>query len=195
MTASAGMRKHWRKSLVAIGTVFLLLMVAAYLLPQRVLVVDDGQVKADAIVLLGGGSGERPGRAAELFRAGAAPRILVSGAGDADGNRLLLMHRGVPSAAISLEPNSRTTRENAQFSIPLLRAAGAKKVILVTSWYHSRRALKCFRHYAPDLEFESCPSYHGFARADWSQEHLQRRIRAEYVKLAGYWVCYGVCPL
>jgi uncharacterized SAM-binding protein YcdF (DUF218 family) len=187
-------RKHLRKILIGGTAVLVLLVGAALMFPQQVLVVDDGQVQADVIVLLGGGAGERPACAAELFRAGAAPKILVSGAGDADGNRLLLMHRGVPSAAISLEPNSRTTRENAQLSIPLLRAMGAKKIILVTSWYHSRRALKCFRHYASDLVFDSCPSYHGFARADWSQEHLRRRIRVEYVKLVGYWLCYGVCP-
>jgi uncharacterized SAM-binding protein YcdF (DUF218 family) len=164
------------------------------LFPQQVLLIDSGPAQADAIVLLGGGSGERPPRAAELFRAGVAPTIFISGAGDAEGNRLLLMNRGVPSKAIKLEPNSKTTRENAQFSIPLLRAAGAKRVVLVTSWYHSRRALKCFRHYAPDLVFRSCPSYYGFARSDWSREHLRRRIRAEYLKTVGYWVCYGVCP-
>lgn len=188
-------RKYlWRISIAVAGTL-VLLVGAALLFPQQVLVIDNGQLRADAIVLLGGGSGERPTRAAELFHSDVAPKILVSGAGDADGNRLLLMHRGVPSSAILLEPNSRTTRENAQFSIPLLRAMGAKRIVLVTSWYHSRRALKCFRHYAPDLVFESRPSYHGFARAEWSQEHLRRRIRAEYWKIVGYWLYYGVCPL
>ncbi|HTL16664.1 MAG TPA: YdcF family protein [Patescibacteria group bacterium] len=187
-------RKHLRKLIAAVAVVILLLIGAALLLPHQVLVIDDGQVHADAIVLLGGGAGERPARVAELFRDGAAPKVLVSGAGDADGNRLLLMHRGVPSGAISLEPDSRTTRENALLSIPLLRAMGARKIIIVTSWYHSRRSLKCFRHYAPDLVFYSCPSYHGFNRSDWSQEHLRRRIRAEYTKLAGYWLLYGVCP-
>jgi len=171
------------------------LLLLAYLLPQQVLVLDDGFTRADAIVVLGGGSGERPARAAELFRSNAVPKVLVSGAGDADGNRLLLMHRGVPPSAISLEPDSKTTKENAEFSIPLLRAAGARRVIVVTSWYHSRRALKCFRHYAPDLTFYSCPSYYGFARSNWSHDHLRRRIRVEYVKTLGYWVRYGICPL
>src|SRR6516225_6528753 len=187
--------KKLRKVALGLGIALLLLLTALWLFPEQVLVVDDGNVKADVIVLLGGGSGELPTRAAELFRSNAAPRILVSGAGDTDGNRLLLMHRGVPASAISLEPNSRTTKENALLSIPVLRASGAKRVILVTTWYHSRRALKCFRHYAPDLTFFSCPSYYGFARSDWSHDHLRRRINAEYAKTAGYWLCYGVCPL
>jgi uncharacterized SAM-binding protein YcdF (DUF218 family) len=187
-----------RKNLLRLVLVIALLVVvsvtAALLFPQQVLVIDSGQNRADAIVLLGGGSGERPTRAAELFRAGVAPRIIVSGAGDAGGNRLLLMNRGVPGRAIELEPNSKTTKENALFSIPLLRAEGAKRVVLVTSWYHSRRALKCFRHYGSDIQFYSSPSYYGFARADWSQENLRRRIRAEYIKTLGYWICYGVSP-
>lgn len=189
------LKTKWRKIALGSGIGLVLLLTLIYLFPQQVLVIDNGCPPADAIVVLGGGSGERPARAAELFRSNAVPRILVSGAGDADGNRLLLMRRGVPSSAISLEPNSKTTKENAQFSVPLLRAAGVKRVILVTSWYHSRRALKCFRHYAPDLTFYSCPSYYGFLRSDWSHDHLRRRIHAEFVKTLGYWICYGVCPL
>ena len=39
---------------------------------------------------------------------------------------------------------------------------GAQRVIIVTSWYHSRRALACFEHYAPDMKFYSRPSYFGY---------------------------------
>jgi uncharacterized SAM-binding protein YcdF (DUF218 family) len=191
------MRKNVRRVFLGLS-IFLVLgligALGAFLFPQQVLLVDNGRSQADAIVLLGGGSGERPTRAAELFKAGVAPRIIVSGAGDAGGNRLLLMNRGVPSSAIELEPDSRTTKENAQFSIPLLRAAGSKQVVIVTSWYHSRRALNCFRHYASDIQFYSAPSYYGFSRTDWSRGNIRRRIRAEYIKTLGYWVCYGVCP-
>jgi uncharacterized SAM-binding protein YcdF (DUF218 family) len=186
--------KKLKRGVLGLAIAMVLLLGVLYLFPQKVLVLDDGNPTADMIVVLGGGSGERPSRAAELFRSNAAPKILVSGAGDADGNRLLLMHRGVPASAILLEPNSKTTKENALFSIPLLRTKDAKRVILVTSWYHSRRALKCFRHYAPDLTFYSCPSYYGFDSSEWSHEHLRRKIQAEYTKTVGYWVCYGVCP-
>src|ERR1035441_10336009 len=72
---------------------------------------------------------------------------------------------------------------------------GAKRVIIVTSWYHSRRALHAFQHYAPDIQFYSRPAYFGYPRTQWSRAGISGYIRAEYVKLAGYWVCYGVCPL
>ncbi|HEX7618870.1 MAG TPA: YdcF family protein, partial [Verrucomicrobiae bacterium] len=170
--------------------------------------VDSGPVKADAIVVLGGWVTERPERAAELFKQGEAPKILVSGFGDGVSNEKLLEKEGVTNAAISLENKSRTTRENAEFSIPLLRQMGAHRVIIVTSWYHSRRALACFEHYAPDITFYSRPSYIGFVgKADGADSKAQRaerkaqwkRVRgyadSEYFKLLGYWVYYGVCPI
>jgi uncharacterized SAM-binding protein YcdF (DUF218 family) len=172
----------------------ILLGLAAYLFPQQLLCLDSGSVQADALVVLGGGSDERPTRAAELFQSGAAPRIIVSGAGDSEQNKQVLVSKGVPASAIEIERKSRTTRQNAQFSIPLLRALGARRVIVVTTWYHSRRAFHAFQHYAPDIHFYSRPSYYGFPRAQWPSKGISGYIRSEYMKLAGYWLCYGVCP-
>ena len=102
---------------------------------------------------------------------------------------------GVTNAAITLEPRSRTTRENAEFSIPLLRQMGARHVIIVTSWFHSRRALACFEHYAPDITFYSRPCYLGYSEARWNQKNISGDLKLEYMKLLSYWVCYGVCPI
>lgn len=172
----------------------LLLVIAVLFFPGPFLTVDSGPATGDVIVVLGGGSPERPERAAELFKERAAPRIIVSGYGDAENNRRLLVAAGVPAKAIELENRSKTTRENAQFTIRLLREEKLKRVILVTSWYHTRRALACFRHYAPEIGFYSRPSYFASARADWSHNRIGSRIRLEYVKLLGYWVRYGVWP-
>jgi uncharacterized SAM-binding protein YcdF (DUF218 family) len=172
-----------------------LIALAGFLFPQEILCVDSGEVQGEVIVLLGGGAGERPVRAAELFHSGAAPKILISGAGDTDGNRLLLLKHGVPASAIITEPNSKTTKENAQFSIPLLQGLGAKQVIIVTSWYHSRRALNCFRHYGSGMQFYSRPSYFAYRRSEWSHDKTARRIRAEYEKMVWYWVRFGVGPV
>lgn len=139
----------------------ILLGFGAYLFPERFLTVDSGPVKADVLVVLGGRP-DRAGRAAELFKEGAAPKVLVSGSGDWTSNKRLLEKEGVPATAIVVEPKSRTTLENAKLSIPLLRQMGAHKVIIVTSWYHSRRGLMCFEHYAPDIQFYSRPSYYGY---------------------------------
>jgi|GEM_PF-261814 len=214
--------RRWcfRISLGVVATLLLAALAAfAWFFPQQVLTVDSGEVKADVMVVLGGGLRERPERAAELFKQRAAPKILVAGFGDCKANGQLLEKSGVPETAIVLESKSRTTRENAEFSIPLLRSLGAHRVIIVTSWYHSRRALACFEHYAPDIKFYSRPSYFGYPgrnqpgesephptlspveaervcvawKAEWKM--VRGYANSEYVKLLGYWVCYGVCPL
>ena len=146
------------------------------------------------MVVLGGGE-RRPERAAELFKTGEAPKIIVSGNGDCDFNERLLEKNGVTNTAIILECKSRTTRENAEFSISLLRKMGAHRVIIVTSWYHSRRALHSFEHYAPDIKFYSRPSYFGYPKTEWHEHGINGFVKSEYWKLLGYWLCYGVCPL
>jgi uncharacterized SAM-binding protein YcdF (DUF218 family) len=171
-----------------------LLAAAGLFFPQQVLCVDSGDVKADALVVLGVGSYERPDRAADLYRSGAAPKIIVSGRGDFAQNRQILVAAGMPASAICVEPRSNSTKQNAQFSIALLRELGAKHVIIVTSWYHSRRALHAFQHYAPDITFHSRPSYCGCSRTQWSHVGVKRYIYVEYLKLLGYWLCYGICP-
>ena len=66
--------KMVRRGLLAVLGLLVLLLSAAFFFPQQVLCVDSGNVQADVLVVLGGGSYEWPIRAAELFRAGAAPR-------------------------------------------------------------------------------------------------------------------------
>jgi uncharacterized SAM-binding protein YcdF (DUF218 family) len=121
---------------------------------------------ADAIVLLGGASdGEsRFGRgadlnhaadrlttAAELYFAGKAPVILISGGAEpgqlpeAELLADILQALQVPSSALLLEPNSRTTYDNALMSAEILSKAGYNHILLVTSGVHMRRAVALFQ--------------------------------------------------
>jgi len=167
----------------------------AYYNPEKFICVDSGKdVSGDVIVVLGGGLHERPVRAAELFKLHAAPRIILTGEGDDEINRQILLKEGVPANVIEVENKSKTTQQNAEFTIKRLRAENAHRVILVTSWYHSRRALKTFEHYAPDIQFYSRPSYYAYATEDWKKLGTNRHMRLEFIKLPGYWLRYGVCP-
>lgn len=168
------------------------LAAAAWFYPEKFLCVESGAAKADAIVVLGGGH-DRPQRAAELYKSQVAPRIIVSGYGDAEIVRRELISFGVPAKAIELEDKSKTTKENAVFTAKLLRAEKAKRVVIVTSWYHSRRALNTFEHYASGIKFYSRPSYFAFKRSDWPKG-FSRKVYWEFAKIPGYWVRYGVWP-
>lgn len=193
----AGAMWKWMFRLLKLGVLLLLLVAIVVALaiyyPEKFLCVDSGPVAAEVIVVLGGGA-DRPLRAAELFQAGAAPRILLSGEGDDAVNRQILLAHGVPAAAITAEVKSTTTHENAVFSVRWLRAQKIQRAIIVTSWYHSRRALKTFQHAAPELSFSSRPSYYAFAHEDWAKTGVGRRLRWEFLKLPGYWVWHGVNP-
>lgn len=174
--------------------VALLTGVVAWFYPEKFLTVDCGPVAADVIIVLGGGEHERPLRAAHLFAQRAAPRIIITGAGDDEINRRILIANGVPAKAIEVENQSATTCENAEFTDKILRAEKVHSAILVTSWYHSRRAEKTFEHFAPELKFYSRPSYYAFSRDDWKKLDINRRMRLEFLKLPGYWLRYGVNP-
>lgn len=183
----------WRL-VIALFFVTITLAAAAFLFPQQVLTVDSGDTKADELVVLGGGDG-RAARAAELFKQGAAPGVLVTGYGDCELNVQILENNGVPASVITMEPAALTTLENAEFSIPLLRKMGAHRVILVTSWFHSRRALACFEHFAPEIKFYSRPSYIDYQPKKLNREGFSEYVNFEYVKLLDYWIAHGIWPL
>jgi uncharacterized SAM-binding protein YcdF (DUF218 family) len=171
-----------------------LLALGLWWFPRQLLTVDSGPVQAEVLVVLGGGSTERPRRAAELFHAGEAPRVLCSGEGDCRSNQRILVNAGVPRAVIELECDSENTSENAQRTIALLRQQGVQRVIIVTSWYHSRRALNCFQHYAPELTFYSRPSHFAPTRAEWKAAGMENYVYLEYAKNLGYLFRHGVWP-
>ncbi len=139
--------------LSAIGLYALALVSAGSLL-----VVEDPPAQADVIVVLGGDGPPRALQAATLWHEGKAPLVLVTGYGDCDFIRDVLVRSGVDVAAISTECLSLSTWENATFAQPILTEMGAKRAILVTSWFHSRRAVKRFRFVMPQIQWISLPA-------------------------------------
>jgi len=121
--------------------------------------------EADIIVLLGGAirgdvhmgtlgdlsqQADRLVHAVQLYKAGRAPRVLVTG-GAEPGNRSeaeimrdLLVVMGVPAGAILLEQASRNSYDNAVHTAAMLRQMGAEKILLVTSAFHMRRSVAVF---------------------------------------------------
>lgn len=141
---------------------------------------------ADAIVVLGGSAapalkprneaeesgGARMLKAARLFKAGKAPLVFTSGGGDylddngveraeADDMADVLVAMGVTSTAVIRQRRSRTTYEDAVLTAEMMRERGVKKVLLVTSAFHQRRASALFRKHG--FEVISAPS--GFLAA------------------------------
>lgn len=114
----------------------------------------------DALVLLGcrvaagplpGAAARRVARAAEAFRAGLAPRVVVTGGrtweGRVEADRMAdeLVTSGVPRERLLLERASRTTHDNAVLTARLLAPLGCRHIGLVSCDWHLARALWSFR--------------------------------------------------
>lgn len=73
-------------------------------------------------------------------------QIIVTGGNPQNGvteaaqMRKMLLSMGIPSNRIIVEDRARSTVENARYSVPLARQAGASGIILVTSSTHQGRA-------------------------------------------------------
>ena len=99
---------------------------------------------------------------------------------------------GVPEAALIGEPESRTTRENAQYSRALLADKGVHHILLVTSASHMRRAAAVFT--AQDFVVTAVATDHQQPLRvgpvpGWlpTLERLARSTRAIH-EWVGYWV-------
>ncbi|HRF28312.1 MAG TPA: YdcF family protein [Candidatus Saccharibacteria bacterium] len=134
-------------------------LVSAYLSPDDLAKCGDtpnakeGCEKADAIVAVSGGNtSDRAKEAIELYQLGWADVLVFSGAAkdtsgpsNAEAMAQQAVRSGVPEAAIIIEEASQTTKQNAEETEALLDSSVYKRVILVTSGYHQRRAGLEFR--------------------------------------------------
>lgn len=125
-------------------------------------IVNEPAAKADAIVILGDDNfyADRATHAAELFRQGTAPVVVASGrrlrpsASITDLMEHDLIERGVPKESIVRLPNDADgTRDEASAITRFATERRYKKLILVTSNSHTRRARYIFQRIAPpDME-------------------------------------------
>ena len=112
-------------------------------------IVEDSPKPSDAIVMLSDDNfqADRASHAADLYRAGWAPRVIASGrllrpyTGISEIEEHDLESRGVPQAAVvKLPGEDRNTREECTNIGQFIASRGWKKILLVTSNYHTRRA-------------------------------------------------------
>lgn len=183
---------RWKRTTSGLGVMLLLLygLIASPLAVQvsdwllvRGLPPDTGQ-PAQAIVILGRGVDLQQDRvqvAAQLWRAGRAPLVFVSGTNDAPPMAKSLANLGVAPAAIEGEPCSRTTEQNAQFTAALLQPQGVRQILLVTDPPHMLRSVLTFRSFG----FEVIPHPNPFP-SDYQVRKQAFLIVREYLGLVSY---------
>jgi len=207
--------RRWSSPKIITG--LLLLMIAWTGLAwaaARALVVSAPLASADAIVVLSGSSAylERTQHAAELYRQGRAPLVLLTNDQTRGGwsNALQrnpyfveratdeLVKASVPSEKIRILPGVvSSTRDESLLLKDYAESQRFRSILVVTSAYHSRRALQSLRatfagtgitvglEPAPIGPFTPSPAFW------WLQPLGWRTVGGEYVKLVYYRLRYG----
>lgn len=167
--------------------------------------VSEAPQPADCIVVFAGGVGEsgkagggyqeRVKQAADLYRNGSAGHVIFSSGfvfafREAEVMRALAIDNGVPASAIELETQAANTRENVEFSRRILDAHGWRRILLVSSPYHMRRALLTWRKAAPEIAVVPTPppSSQFYAHGRGATLEQMRGIAQEYAAIVWYWM-------
>jgi uncharacterized SAM-binding protein YcdF (DUF218 family) len=129
-------RKRIWIPVVVTGTLFLAATARLLIWPPT---NDAG--RADAVVVLDGGSGERLDRARELMARGIARTLAVSTGRDLDVDEAGdLCNKRQEFEVVCFSPRPDSTRGEARALATLARRNGWNEVVLVTSTYHVTRA-------------------------------------------------------
>ena len=168
------------------------------------LVVNEPGPPADAIVVVAGGTPGREARAAALFQAGGAPRVLVSrqfvpgrvqtliAMGirplDFQGESVRVLEKlGVPrDAIVTLDQPVEITETELRQVVVAARARGWHRVTLVTSGPHTRRVRLIWRREAAgaiEAGIVAAPDECSSADGWWRRRRCSEAVLHEYLGL------------
>lgn len=198
-------RKHhkrtaWRcRSLwLTFGVCAALLVTSSYWLPiiGTWVAVPTHLAPAD-VIIVSGGSAARTLHGVTLYHQGLGPELWHTGY--ARGKQRIsaeILARGVSAGAFHYLSTTSTWTDGEQIAAEI-RARDLRRVLLVTDWWHSRRALCSLRsqlgEYSVEVAFSPAPSPTG--PSDWwSDQATRTHVMSELVKMGYYIVRYGMRP-
>jgi uncharacterized SAM-binding protein YcdF (DUF218 family) len=198
------------RAVVALVVVLGVIALAGARFAGSVLVVSDPlPPRADAIVILAGSVPDRVLEAADLYRAGLAPRVVVTRERVRRGDLALrnrgirfpetdeltidALHRlGVPDRAVlRLRRRATSTESEVRTIARWACSRHVRSLIVVTSRAHTRRARLILRQsLGPRIALTIRPSrYDRFSgRRWWHVRRDQKLVLTEWQKLVNYWL-------
>ncbi len=207
-----GHNKHSLRNGLAVGTLLLLLVILAFAFRSQILtgiadylIINDKLQPADVIFLLNSEVDTRPFRAAELYKQGLAPVIVIARAvdtpvvdlglvpNDTDISVGVMEKLGVPAGKIIILPfpgGATSTFDEAVAFRGYAKAHQLHGIILVTSAFHTRRARwilqKALAGLPVTLEMVAIP-YRDFDQTNWWKDETGlTTLNNEYIKLFFY---------
>ena len=179
---------RWRRPTFGLLGLLVLGLVAS---SGRFLMVDKPQ-KADVILVLAGETDRRPARGLELLDQGYGTRLVLD-VPAATIYRWSLPElaekyaQSLPKAnAITVCPiYGLSTSAEAQEASRCLEKVGGRNVLLVTSDYHTRRAVAIFRHEIPRFNFSVAAAHdpREFGAKWWQHREWAKTNFNEWMKL------------
>lgn len=167
------------------------------------LIKESALVKADAIVVLGGGSYERGLHASELYHDGYAELLICTGGNtpyslqaigkpmlEAQVSKSVLLNQSVSQEEIICLEGATSTFEEAQEIKQFAGSMALERIIIVSSKHHTRRVSKVFEKAFQDegiqLIYSGAPSLSYEESQWWESEEGMIMVNNEYMKLLYY---------
>ena len=163
----------------------------------HILVVDAPET-SDLILVLAGETDRRPARALELLHQGFGRRVLIDVPADSkiyDVSQLDVaenyIHRLPDSASVRLCPIvGLSTREETHDVEKCLTPDDGSRILIVTSDFHTRRALSIFRHELRGKTFSVAAAHEPteFGSRWWTHRQWAKTFAGEWTKVI-WWNC------
>ncbi len=181
------MRRSW-----LFGLAFLLVALALAAKAGSFLLIDAPE-PSDVILVLAGETEQRPRRALELLGQGYARRIVLDVPTNADFYGTTLLHlaekyvQALPeSTSVTICPiDGLSTKDESEDADKCLQRQGAKSVLIVTSDFHTRRALSIFRKEVPGHHYSVAASRQEkeFGARWWRHRQWAKTLVDEWLRL------------
>ena len=183
------------------GVVLAVLLVVLATQAGRFLVVD-APLPSDVIVVLAGENDRRPRRALELLQQGFGKRVLIDVPADSTiytFTQLDLAQKYVQSlpqaAVVSVCPivglSTKAETEDVEKCLTRMKAG---TVLIVTSEFHTRRALDIFRKELPRRTFSAAAAYdsaqfgtHWWTHRQWAKTMVDEWLRLLWWSVVDRW--------
>lgn len=177
---------------IVAGVVLAVLVVEFAAHAGSILVVNNPQ-RSDVILVLAGETDYRPARALELLDSGYARRVIIDVPADASvyGFTNLdlakeYVQRLPQAASMEVCPIvGLSTKDEALDAEKCLERNKATRVLIVTSDFHTRRALSTLRHQLPAIEFSVAASFDEtqFGTRWWTHREWAKTCFYEWLRL------------
>lgn len=171
--------------------VLMLLLLGCAFIAGRILVVDEPE-RADVILVLAGETDRRPARALELLSQGFGGRVIIDVPAEARiyaSSQVALAERYVQNLAqhdqVSVCPiEGLSTRDESRDAAKCIEKQHGSRVLIVTSDFHTRRALSIFRREIPSCSFSTAAAHdetqfgtHWWTHRQWAKTCFEEWLR------------------